>query len=126
MGIGVDIDGAVMMTNVFSHDRRTVGRILAMKDQCGSGLRRVEKLTGKPIFIIVINGTINVATFILIFEAAINNHNIVELATELSIEKFQEGVFGDARQTVRPILRCKVRKLGLRSGFDVTDGLEGL
>jgi len=126
MRIGVDIDGTVMVTNVLGHDRGTVGRILAMKNQCGSGLGRVEKLTSEAIFIVVINSAINVATIILILEAAINNHYIVELATELAFEKVQEGVFGDARQAVRPILRCEVRKLGLRSGFYVTDGLKGL
>jgi hypothetical protein len=61
-----------------SHQRSTVSRILAVEDeQCSAGLGTLEELSSEKVFVVVVDSTLDVATFVLILESAINDHLLI-------------------------------------------------
>ena len=123
--VSVDVDSPVLVTDVLGHDRRAVGRVLAVQDQSGARLRLAEQFVGKFFLVIVVERAIDVAAFILVLETAVDDHDVVEAVIELPTKKLEQSALVDARQSVRLILGGEVRKLQGRRTFDVTDGLEG-
>lgn len=125
VGVGVDIDSAVVVANVLGHDGRAVSGIFTVKDESSPGLGRSEQLTRKFLLVVVIEGAVDVAALILILEAAVNDHDVVEAVIELPVKKFKQSVLANARQSVRLILTDEVRKLGGGRTVHVGDRLEG-
>lgn len=125
VGVGIDIDGAVVCTNVAGHDRSAVCRVFTVQNKSSAGLGRAEELTSKLLLIIVVDGAIDVPALVLVLEAAIDDHDVVKAVVELSVQKFEEGALVDARHFVRLILGDEVRKLQSGRTFEVTDGLKG-
>ena len=100
-GIKLGIRRSVLGSNVPGHSRGTVNRVLAMEDQYRLALHRcLEQVPGQEIFIVVVDGTINMAALVLVLEAAINDYLLIEGCIILPIEKFRERVPRNSRDAV--------------------------
>lgn len=125
MRVSINIDGAIMMSQVLGHDGSPVGRVFAVQDKRSTGLGSTEEFTGETFLVVIVQCTGDVTTLILILEAAVDDENVVELVIELAVHEFQKSALVDARQRVRAILRDEVRQLHAGRARNVTDGLDG-
>ena len=95
--VAINVDSAVMVPNVLGHNGSPVRRILAVKNQGSTRFGSVKQLASKSILVIIVESTVDVTTFIFIFESAVNNHNVIELTIKLPIQELQKGVLVDSR-----------------------------
>jgi hypothetical protein len=83
------------------HDRSTVRRVLAVEDQNRFGnIFLVEQVDSEGILVVEINGPINVAALIFIFESAVDYHSTVISVIIFSIDHVNENAVVDPRETV--------------------------
>lgn len=102
-----------------------MSRVFTVKDEQGSTADgSFEQLRREKLLVIVVDRTLNVATVILILEAAVNDHFVVKFVVELAVENVKHGVFGDARNGVSGVIGEKVRHNGFISFLDIHDRLE--
>lgn len=79
----------------------------------------IEQLCRKLFLVIVVQGTINMTTFILVLETAIDNQNFIELVLELAIEDVTHGAFLNSGEAVRLIFGDEVRYLESVRFFEI-------
>lgn len=61
------------------------------------------------LFVIVIDSSVNVATLILVLEAAVDDHDIIKSVVIFAIHEVYKDAFINTRQVISLILRYKVR-----------------
>lgn len=63
------------------------------------------------LLVVAIDGAVNVATFVLVLEATVDDHDVLKIVIVFAIHEFQKNALIDARQCVSLILRYEMRKL---------------
>jgi hypothetical protein len=102
-----------------------VRRVLAVEDQNRVGnIFIVEQVDSEGILVVEINGPINVAALIFIFEAAVDYHSTVISVIIFSIDHVDENAVADPRETVGLVLRGEVWQMQLRNRVDIGYGLD--
>lgn len=96
--VRININGAVLVTQVLGHDGGTVSRVFTVQDNGSAGLRGIKEFASEVILVVVVNGAINMAALILILEAAIDDQDVVKLIVKLAIHELQKGVLLNTRQ----------------------------
>jgi hypothetical protein len=123
--VSIDIDSSVMVADEFRHNRCAVRGVFTVQNQGSARLDGAKQITGQLVLIIIVQGTIDVATLILVLETTVDNHDMVEAVAEFSIQKLDECALVDARQVVRLLLGDKVRKLKAGRTVDIAGRLKG-
>lgn len=89
---------AISLADVLSHERSTLLRELAMKDQKSiSRWSWLEQLSSQLLFVIVILGTLNVTTVVFVLEATVHKTRLIVEMSVVAIENADQGVLVDAR-----------------------------
>lgn len=96
--VRININGAVLVTQVLGHDGGTVSGVFTVQDNGSAGVGGIEEFPSEAILVVVVNGAVNVAAFILILEAAIDDQNVIKLIVVLAIHELQESVLFNTRQ----------------------------
>ena len=95
-----------------------------MEDEQGLPRRWVRKQLGCQLFLVVeINGTIDVASTVLVLEAAIDDKRLIVVGTVLAFQYLDYGLFRDSGNRV--LLGEEVGELELRTFVYIHDRLEG-
>jgi hypothetical protein len=97
VGISINIDRTILVTKVLGHNGSAVSGIFTVQDNSGASLGSTEQFTGETIFVVIVDCAINVASFIFVLEATIDDQDVVELVVELAIHEFQKSAFFDTR-----------------------------
>jgi hypothetical protein len=125
LGVKLSIRCSVLSPDMAGHQRSTVSRVLAMKDKKRSTVHgSFEELGSQKILVIMVNSTINVATLILVFETAIDDHLLVKVFCVLAIQNLQQSLLGDSRNGICRVVRQKVGKDRLMCFLDIHNGLQ--
>lgn len=114
LGVLEVVDGTVTVADELGHARGTEFGVFAVKDQesVGSDTAVFEQIRGQLVLVVVIDGTVNVATVVLVLETAVNDQDLVVVRVVVAIEDVDKSVLLDAGEAVRFFLVEEVRKLG--------------
>lgn len=79
LGVTLGVGSAVRFTNMACHQGSSVSRILAVEYQKSLAWKHLLKqLSSDGLLVVVVYGTINVATIKLIFKAAVNDQALIK------------------------------------------------
>ena len=118
------VDRPVLVANELGHARCTVDRVFAVEDEEGVwwvGL--LEKLFCQKRLVVVVDGTFNVATLVLVLETAVDDHDFVVVGIVVTVEYADQSVLLDAGKTIVCFGRS-VRKLVLMHSVDIIGRLQ--
>lgn len=118
------IDLSVMLTDEFGHTWGTMNRVFAVEDEKSARWwNLVEEVLCQALLIVVVDGTFDVAAFVLVFKPTVDNEDLVVVRVVLSVDDVDESVFLNAWQTIG-LVRDEVGKLWLVFGVDIHDWLQ--
>lgn len=117
----VHVIGTILVPDILRHDRGPMGGIFAMKDQGRPRLWACEEFGGQKVLVVVVHGSGDVPALVLILEAAVDDHDVIETIIVLAIQELHEDTLVDARQCIGLVLRKGVRELQARGSFNVGD-----
>lgn len=120
----VRVESAILVTNVLGHNRGAMGRVFAVEDQGRPRLGCGEELGGQVVLVVVVDSAIDMASLVLIFKAAVDDHHVVKTIVVFPIQELHQDVFVDTRQCICLVLRKDVRKLQAGGSFNVDDRRE--
>lgn len=115
LGVLEVVDSTVTVADELGHAGGTELRVFAVEDQecVGSDTTMFEQVLGQLVLVIVVDGAVDVATVVLVLEAAVNDQDLVVVRVVVAIENADEGVLLDTRKAIRFFLVDEVRELGL-------------
>ena len=123
--IELDVGITIFGSDVSSHDRGSVGRVLAMEDEESASLHRSqEQVGGEKVLVVIVDGSVDMASVVLVLEAAVNHHLLREMLAVLAVQDVQHSAPRDAGNAAILPLGEKMRYDGLVGFFHVHDGLE--
>jgi hypothetical protein len=107
------------------HQRRTMGRIFTVKDYQrlrvdGGGIKQVP---AELLFVVEVLSTVDMSTIVLVFEAAVNDHNLVVLVFVFTVKHGVHGLLVDTRKAVGFVFWYEVGKMQLMAFLDIHDGV---
>lgn len=107
------VDSTVTVADELGHARGTEFRVFTVEDQesVGSDTAVLEEVLGQLILVVVIDSAVDVATVVLVLEAAVNDQDLVVVRAIVAIEDVDESVLLDAGEAVGLFLVEEVRKL---------------
>jgi hypothetical protein len=113
LGVLEVVDGTITVADELGHARGTEFRVFTVEDQesVGSDTAMLEQVLGQLVLVVVVDGAVDVATVVLVLEAAVNNQDLVVVRAVVAIEDVDECVLLDAGEAVRLFLVEEVRKL---------------
>lgn len=124
-GVTLGIDSAVLCTYVTCHEGRPMHRIFAVEEQESPSFKRaVKQMRGEQLFVIVVDGTINVTSIIFILESTVNDKFVFVVLIVLAVQDIKEGVPGKSGYTVVLLVREEMWEHGLGGLLDIENGLQ--
>lgn len=124
-GVALGVDSAVLCTYVTCHQRRSVDRIFAVEEQKGPSFQRaVEQVRREQLFIIIVDGTIDVTPVIFVLEATIDDESVVVVLIILAVQDVEEGVPRKPGYAVVLVVGEEMWEHRLGSLFDIENGLQ--
>ncbi len=94
LNVGITIFGS----DVSSHDWGSVGRVLAVEDEKSAALHRSQEQVGREkVLVIVVDGSVDMASVVLVLEAAVDHHLLREMLAVLAVQYVQHSAPRDAR-----------------------------
>lgn len=100
-GIVLSVGTAVLGAHVTGHQRGTVSRVLAVEDDEGTAFHRgSEEVGNQKVLVVVVDGAVDVATIVLVLEAAVDDELVIVSLVVLSIENVQQCLAFYARNVV--------------------------
>jgi len=113
LGVLEVVDGTVAVADELGHARGTEFRVFTVKDEqsVGSDTAVLEQILGQLVLVVVVDGTVDVATVVLVLEAAVNDQDLVVVRAVVAVEDIDESVLLDAGEAVRLFLVEEVGKL---------------
>lgn len=122
LGVLVSVGSTILLADMTGHDGSTMCRVFAMEDQQGLPWQTLLKeLTREQLFVIVIDSTVNMPAIELILKPAIDDHPLIKLTVEFSIQNRQQGLLGDSRNAVRLTFLEEMRQCWLMEFVNVHD-----
>lgn len=122
----LNVCSAVLLTDMASHQWRSMCRIFAVEHEeslVRAGL--FEKLVGKDVLVVVIEGAVDVAAIVLVLETAVDHLLLIVVAIILSVEDLDKSVTSDAWNAILISIWIEVWKDWLVDFINVHDGVEG-
>lgn len=87
MRIEFGIDCPVVRSHMTSHQRRTVGRVLAVKDEkSATSDWSLKKLGSKKLLVIVVHCALDVAALIFVLKSTVHNHFLVKVFSIFAVK----------------------------------------
>jgi hypothetical protein len=113
LGVLKVVDSTVAVADELGHARGTEFRVFTVEDQesVGSDTTVLEQILGQLVLVVVVDGTVDVATVVLVLETAVNNQDLIVVRAVVAIKDVDERVLLDARKAIRLFLVEEVRKL---------------
>jgi hypothetical protein len=125
LGIRLCIHGAILGSDMASHEGSTVGRVFAVEDEEDTSAHgSIEELARKEVLVIVVDSAIDVATIVLVLKSAINHHLLVKLLTVLSVQDVHKGFPCNTGDGVGWILGQEMGEGGLLCLLDIHNRLQ--
>lgn len=114
LGILKVVDGTVTVADELGHARSTEFGVLAVEDQesVGSDTAVFKQIRGELVLVVVVDGTVDVATVVLVLETAVHDQDLVIVRVVVAIEDVDKSVLLDTGEAVGLLLVEEVRKLG--------------
>jgi hypothetical protein len=118
--IVLGVGGAILGTDMASHQGSAMRRVFAVKDeQSSSRPRLLEELIREKILVVVVDSSFDVTSLVLVLETAVDDHFRVVMIGVFTVENLQQGLLLDARYRVGRVLRVEVREGKLVCLFDI-------
>ena len=128
-GISLDIDSSILVSDELGHQWCTMSRVFAVEDDerrfagiptnCLKQGFHLKQLGGKSLFVVVVLGALNVATIILILEAAVDDYSLLVAGIILAVEEIDHGLLADPRELVWLVILEHDGQLQLMSTLDI-------